>query len=387
MTRVTPSKKQLQRYPEINDLAKQAKRRIPHVAWEYLSTGTGDEKGRERNLEKMAEVTLLPTFLKGELKPDLSTSLLGKDYAAPFGVAPVGLGGLIWPKVENYLALAANHYKIPYCLSTVATQTPEVIGPLVGDMGWFQLYAPNEKDLRQDILKRAEAAGFNTLVVTADVPTPSRRERMQRAGLVMPPKITPDFVMQGILNPRWTIETLIEGIPNLKTLEPYMKQEGITEASAFRKAKIGRTLSWDYLQETRDEWQGQLVIKGLLHPDDALKALELGVDAIQVSNHGGRQFNGGPAAIEALPDMVKTINHKVPVLFDGGVRSGLDIIRALALGADFVFLGRAFIYGVAALGESGGAHVTELLIDDLKNNMINLGVSTMAEVKALQPRA
>ena len=199
----------------------------------------------------------------------------------------------------------------------------------------------------------------------------------------MPVQMRPRFILQGMLNPVWTLHTLQEGLPNLKTFEPYMKAEGITEVSAFRQAKIGRTLSWDYLAETRDEWQGKLVVKGLLHPDDVLKAISLGVDAVQVSNHGGRQFNGAPAAIEALPLISEAVQKKVPVIFDSGVRSGLDIIRALALGADFVFLGRAFIYGVSAFGESGAAHVAEILLDDLKNNMINLGTSSIADIKTL----
>ena len=378
-------KQRLQDYPEINDLKKRAKGRVPHVSWEYLNCGTGDERGVLRNEEGLAQVTLLPRFMKGYQEPELSTTLFGRRYDAPFGVAPIGLTGLIWPRAEHILATMANQYRIPYCLSTVATQTPEEIGPLVGDMGWFQLYPPREEALRTDLLKRAKDSGFHTLVVTADVPTPSRRERMSRAGLQMPPRLTPHFIVQGILHPQWSLETLKMGLPSLRTMEKYADSKEMAGLASFVRKKIGGTLSWDYLKEVREQWQGDLVIKGLLHPADAEKAIEIGVEGIQVSNHGGRQFNGAPAAIEALAPMVEQVDGRVPVLFDSGVRSGLDIVRALALGADFVFLGRAFMYGVAAFGNEGGNHVAEILRADLINNMLQLGVSTIEEVKALEP--
>ncbi len=379
-------KQRLQDYPTIDDLKKRAKGRIPHVSWEYLNCGTGDERGVLRNREGLAKVTLLPRFMKGYQEPDLKTTLFGKAYHAPFGVAPIGLTGLIWPQAENILAQMAQNYQIPYCLSTVATQTPEEIGPLAGDMGWFQLYPPREEALRTDLLKRAKASGFDTLVVTADVPTPSRRERMQRAGLQMPPRLTPRFIVQGILHPQWSLQTLKVGLPSLKTMEKYAESKDMAEVSTFVGKKIGGTLSWDYLKEVREQWQGDLVIKGLLHPDDAEKAIAIGVEGIQVSNHGARQFNGTPAAIEALPPIVEQVRGRVAVLFDSGIRSGLDIIRALALGADFVFLGRAFMYGVAAFGNEGGNHVAELLRADLANNMLQVGVSSIEEAKGLQAK-
>ncbi len=378
-------KQRLQDYPAIEDLKKRAKTRIPHVSWAYLICGTGDEKAVLQNEEAFAKVSLLPRFMKGYLEADLTTTLLGKTYNAPFGVAPIGLTGLMWPRAENILAKMAADYRIPYCLSTVATQTPEDIGPLAGDMGWFQLYPPREKALRSDLLKRAKTSGFQTLVVTADVPAPSRRERASRAGLRMPPRITPHFILQGIRHPQWSLETLKAGLPSLKTMEKYTQSSDMAKVTGFVGAKLGGTLSWEYLKEVRDEWEGDIIIKGLLHPEDAEKAIEVGVDGIQVSNHGARQFNGTPAAIDALEPIVEQVQGRVAVLFDSGVRSGLDIVRALAVGADFVFLGRAFIYGVAAFGQEGGAHVTEILRADLISNMLQLGVSTIDEVKALQP--
>jgi len=376
-------KELIERYPTVADLRRRAQARIPHVAWEYLETGTGDERGVARNIEKMAEVTLLPRFMKGELKPDPSTTLLGRQYRVPFGVSPMGLSGLIWPRAELILARSAARYGFPYCMSTVATQTPETVGPLVGEMGWFQLYPPRAPEIRADILRRAREAGFHTLVVTADVPVGSRRERTIRAGLRMPPVIGPRFVWEALCHPVWTLCTLQEGLPNLRTLEKYASSRGWKDVIAFVAHHVGGTLSWDYLREVRQEWQGPLVLKGLLHPADAELALEAGVDAIMVSNHGARQFDGAPAAIEVLPEMARQVRGRVPLLFDSGVRTGLDILRALALGADFVFLGRPFLYGVAACGEAGGDLVAEILLADLNANLVNLGCATIADIRRI----
>ena len=375
---------QLQRYPAISDLQARAKKRIPHVAWEYLSAGTGDDRARVRNLEALANVTLTPRFMRGKLSPNVETTLLGQRYRAPFGVAPVGLAGLIWPQVECILAKTANKYQFPFCLSTVATETPETIGPLSGDMAWFQLYPPRDNELRADLLQRIWDNGFRTLVVTADVPAPSRRERMSRAGLRMPPQMTPRFIAQGVMHPRWSLATVRRGLPHLRSLDKYSEEKGMTGISNFVRQHIGGVLSWEYLQEVRDLWKGHLVIKGVLHPEDAEKSVLLGVDAIQVSNHGARQFNGTQSAIEALPAIVQQVDGRAAILFDSGVRSGLDVIRALALGADFVFMGRAFMFGVAAFGDSGGDHVAEILLADLMSDMHQLGVESIDEIKALE---
>ncbi|MEM7539127.1 MAG: alpha-hydroxy acid oxidase [Chloroflexota bacterium] len=369
------------KYPTVDDLQARAKKRLPHVSHAYLETGTGDERAVARNLERMAEVTLVPKLLKGEIIPTISTTLFGQEYAAPFGVAPIGLTGLIWPRTEPILAKTAQKYRIPYCLSTVASQTPETIGPIAGDMGWFQLYPPRDKAIRDDLLERVKSSGFTTLVVTADVPMPSRRERMLRAGLRMPPAITPNFVFQAITHPHWTAGTLREGLPSLKTMEKYADTTDMADLAKFVGHNIGGNLSWDYLREVREQWSGPLVLKGILHPDDVAEAIAVGVDGVSISNHGGRQFNGAPAAIDVLPSIAEQFKGRTTILFDSGVRSGLDILRAIALGADFVLLGRAFMYGVAALGDIGGDHVVDILIDDLKNNMVQIGVSTLDEAR------
>lgn len=376
----------MQRYPSISDLQRKAKKRIPHVAWEYLDLGTGDEKAIDRNLERMAAALLVPRFMKGELNPDLSTTLFGQTYHAPFGAAPVGLSGLMWPKAETILAGTAARYRIPYCLSTVATQTPETVGAVAGDMGWFQLYPPRDRAIRTDLLNRVKASGFRALVVTADVPLPSRRERALRAGLRMPPRITPGFVWDALIHPSWTFHTMRAGLPRLRSMEKYAPATDLGSVAAFVGRSIGGTLSWDYLKEVRDEWPGPLILKGIVHPEDAEKAVAVGVDGIQVSNHGARQFDAAPAAIDSLPVVARAVKGKTAILFDSGVRSGLDIIRALSLGAEFVFLGRAFIYGVSALGRYGGDHVVEILMAEMRADMSQLGYATIKEIEAPMQR-
>ncbi len=368
-------------YPAISDLAKKAKKRIPQVGWEYLYSGTGDEDLLERNKNAFQQITFLPRFCKGELEANLETTLFGRKYKAPIGIAPVGLTGLMWPRVEHYLAATANRFKIPYSLSTVATETPETTGQFVGDMGWFQLYPPKDPDVRQSLLQRAKDAGFHTLLITADVPMASRRERTKRAGLSVPPKFTPKMLWEGITHPMWSYYTLLNGIPRLRTIEHYTNNNAMKFVSGFVGNRLGGTLDWDYCKALKDAWDGPVVLKGILHPEDAAKAIEIGLDGIGVSNHGARQFNGAPAAIEALPAIVQEVRGRVPVIFDSGIRTGLDIMRALYLGANFVLAGRAFVYGVAALGKYGGDHAAHILIDDLKNNMIQLGVTNLEELR------
>jgi len=372
--------KLLQKYPAISDLAIKAKKRIPPVAWAYLETGTSHEDLLSRNIDKLRDIILTPKFLKGELYPNVETELFGHTYSAPIGIAPVGLSGLMWPRAEMMLADTARAFNIPYCLSTVAAETPESLAPHIGEMGWFQLYPPREADLRRRILKRAKDAGFKVLVITADIPTPSRRERTKRAGLTITSKITPRFIWEGLTHPQWTLETLRNGLPRLRTVEDYPTFMNMISVGKFVKEQLKFNLSWDYCKEVRDEWDGPIIIKGLLHPADALEAVSIGMDGIVVSNHGGRQFDGAPASIEALPKVVSAVKGKIKIIFDSGIRNGLDVLRAMSLGADFTLAGRAFIYGVSALGKYGGHHAADILIEDLKNNMSQLGIESLQEL-------
>ncbi len=369
------------KYPAISDLLVKAQKRMPHVAWEYLSSGTGDDYLLQRNKTDFHKISFLPRFCKGALEVETSTQLLGKTYDAPFGIAPIGLSGLMWPKVEIHLAGSANRLRIPYSLSTLATETPESVGPAVGDMGWFQLYPSADIAITASVLERAKQSGFHTLLLTVDIPIASRRERTRRAGLTMPPKITPRLMWQGMKHPSWSYHTLRRGLPRLRTIETYTNNPDMKLVSGFVNNRFG-DINWDYCKKIKELWKGDVIIKGILHPKDAELAIEAGLDGIGVSNHGGRQFNAAPSAISVLPSIVETVDKRVPIIFDSGIRSGLDVMKALYLGADFVLAGRPFIAGVAALGKYGGDHVAHILLDGYKNNMMQLGVTTIDELRS-----
>ncbi|MEM8705425.1 MAG: alpha-hydroxy acid oxidase [Actinomycetota bacterium] len=375
----------MDRFPAIDDLERRAKRRIPHFGWEYLASGTGDESAMHRNRTAMLDVELLPQLMKGVIDPATTTELFGVEHVAPIGVAPLGMSGLIWPGADLALARAAQATRFPHVLSTVATTAPEDVGPIAGDMGWFQLYPPREVPLRESLLDRVAASGYRTLVITADVPAGSRRERQRKAHIRVPPKITPRLMWQSVTHPAWSLAVLRHGIPRFRTVEQYMQGTGLAAAAGFVGASLGGSLSFDYVAEVRERWDGNIVVKGILDPADARRSIDVGADAIWVSNHGGRQLEASPAAISCLPAIAEKIAGDVPVLFDSGVRSGADVARAISLGADFVFAGRPFYFGLGALGEKGAGHAYEILRDGLVNVMHQTGCTTVAELRDRRP--
>ncbi|PWE34075.1 alpha-hydroxy-acid oxidizing enzyme [Maritimibacter sp. 55A14] len=372
-----------QTYPALSDLAAACRRRVPHFVWEYLDSATGTESVKARNRAALDAVLFRPAILTGEATPRLETDLMGRSYARPFGVAPVGMAGLVHPGAEVALARASRAARMPYCLSTVATRLPEEIGPEAGEMGWFQLYTPRDHDIRRDILRRARAAGFHTLVLTADLPGPSRRERERRAQISFPARLTPRMLAQIALRPRWAMATLRHGIPRLKLMESYApKAAGPAAPVAHIGYQLREAPDWDTLAEIRDEWQGALVVKGVLDPQDAPRLIAAGADAIWVSNHGGRQFDAAPASLDALPALRTAVGPDYPLLMDGGIASGLDIMRALALGADMVMLGRGFHYALGACGTAGAAHLVHLLTEDLTAGMVQIGARSRGDLAA-----
>lgn len=369
-------------YPAISDLRTAAKRRIPHFAWEYLDSATGNEATKARNRAKLDEVLMMPSILHGEMVPDFSVNLLGQTLPLPFGVAPVGMSGLIWPDAERLLASNAAKLGIPYTLSTVATRTPEDVAPHLGAQGWFQMYPPRDDGIRSDMLARAKSAGFHTLVLTVDVPVASRRERQLRGGLQQPPKLTPRLLAQVAMCPSWAIGTATLGMPRMRLMDSYADHvKGQTEGLSST-AHVGYLLrtspDWDYLTDLRAEWDGPLIVKGVLNVADVARLESAGVDAIWLSNHAGRQFDAAPAPIEILQHVRAAT--KLPLIFDSGIEGGLDILRALALGADFVMLGRAWHYALGALGEKGPAHLADMLKSDLAANMGQIGAQRLSDV-------
>ena len=368
-------------HPAISDLARRARRRLPRFVWEYIDSGTGDDTATANNRPALDAVRLVPKPLGGNVSPVLETELMGESYSLPVGFAPVGMSGLIWPGAEVTLAKVATKARVPYCLSTVAAATPEEVGPHTGGRGWFQLYAPGDAEIRADMLKRAWDSGFNTLILTADVPVASRRERLRRAGITNPMKITPRIFLDCALHPEWSLARLPRGIPRLVTLDRYA-DTGTSRSGTEHIGYLLRTApDAEYLKALRDLWPGRLVVKGVLDPAAAKGMAALGADAIWVSNHAGRQFDAAPAAIDALPLVREAVGPEMPLIFDSGIASGTDILRAFALGADFTFVGRAPHYGLAAFGERGVAHVLDILRASLEADMGQMGISRPGDAR------
>lgn len=371
------------RFPAVSDLRERARRRVPHFVFEYLDSSTGKEDQTKRNRGDLQDVQFWPAILEGKFEPDLKTRFLGRDYPLPFGCAPVGMSGIMWPRAEKILAAACAKAGIPYGMSTVATVVPETLAPHIGDQGWFQMYVPKEQAFRVDMLERAKASGFHTLIVTVDTPHESSRERQRRANLTIPPKVNLAMLISMMLHPEWTIGTLREGIPSLKLCEEYAARAQANMGAAHSLAHAGHIIrgqpGWDDIAGLRDLWEGPMLVKGVQKPEDAKRLAEMGIDAIWVSNHSGRQFDGGPSSISCLP-AIRAAIPDTPIVFDSGVTGGLDICRALALGADFVMLGRAFHYAVGALGEKGPPHLIDILRADMISNMGQIGARTLADL-------
>jgi L-lactate dehydrogenase (cytochrome) len=368
------------KYPALSDLKSRARRRLPRFVWDYLDAGTGAEHARGANAQAFQAVKLMPSILHGEITPDTSVTLLGDTFPLPFGVGPVGMSGLIWPDAERLLARAAATAGLPYTLSTVASQTPDTIGPLAGDHAWFQLYPPRDPAIRTDMLNRARNAGFKTLVLTVDVPVASRRERQARSGLTQPPKLTPRLMAQVALCPAWALGMARIGMPRMRLIDDYAGQTKGMPSAAHAGYLLRTSPDWDYLTWLRDAWDGPLVVKGVLDPATLPRLEAAGVDAIWISNHGGRQFDAAPAPITMLPRLRAAT--ELPLIFDGGITGGLDILRAIALGADFVMMARPWHYALAALGPAGLPHLVDMLQQDLLANMGQLGTGTLADLRA-----
>ena len=367
------------RFMTVADLRRAARRRVPRFAWDYLDTATGTESTARRNRAALDNVLFTPSILDGEVAPDLRTMLLDRQHPLPFGVAPVGQSGLLWPGAERLLAREATRAGLPYTLSTVANATPEEVGPETGGDGWFQLYPPRDEEIRHDFLARARDSGFRVLVLTLDVPVASRREKQVKGGLVQPPRLTPRIAAQCALRPAWSLATLRSGMPRMKTLDRYSQDATTRDPTAHVGYLLRTAPDWDYLRWIRKFWQGPLVVKGVLRSEDAAGLEAEGVDAIWVSNHAGRQFDGARGAIDYLPGVRAATT--LPLIFDSGIESGLDILRSIASGADFVMLGRAWHYAVCALGDQGPAHLMEMLRRDLTATIGQLGVAHPVDLR------
>ncbi len=367
-------------FPGIDDLREGARRRIPRFAFEYLDGGCNEDVNLHRNTSDIRDVELIPQYLSKHVKSDMSTELFGHTYDAPFGISPIGLQGLMWPRTPEILAEAALKHNIPFCLSTVSTSSIETIAKITEGRAWFQLYHPTEDHVRDDIIKRAKDAEMPVLVILADVPTFGYRPRDIRNGLAMPPSMSLRNIMQIIGRPKWALSTLKHGKPEFETLKPYMPPGlDMKQLGMFMDKTFSGRLNEEKIKPIRDMWPGKLVVKGIACEEDAERSIRLGVDGLWVSNHGGRQLDAGQSAIAAMRNVAKKFKGQATIMMDSGIRSGPDIARTMASGAEFTMLGRTFMYGTAALGERGGDHTIAILKRQLQQVMEQLCCQTTAD--------
>ena len=355
-----------------------AQRRIPRFAWDYMAGGIGRERMLAENIARLDRVKLRPRYLVDDADaPDTAHSLFGVDYPLPFGVAPLGLSGLIWPAAAEHLARAARDQGIPFTLSCMATSSIEQIGAIGGHL-WYQHYATNDVAINSDLLERAHRAGFEVLMVTVDIPTATRRDRDIRNGLSVPPALDLRTLGDILARPAWALAMLRQGMPEFLNLKPYLPARlSLSELGVQLSELIEGHFSIDKLRWYRQQWPGKLIVKGILDAAEARACVDIGADAIVVSNHGGRQLDAAQTSVDALPSIRAAVGDEFPLLADGGIRNGLDIARYLALGADFVLLGRAFMFALGAIGSGGGVHAMSVLQAELRSTLAQLGCSNI----------
>lgn len=369
------------RFPSVPHMKKAARWHIPGFAWEYMTGGIGLEENVRRNSADLQKIQFMPRYLSEAQSPVISTKIFGKTYDAPFGVAPVGLAGLQIPGCEPPIAKAALKHNIVHILSTHATTSLEKMKTFSGPNGWFQLYPPNDPKMETDMIERAKRSGYDVLVVTVDIPAPTRRDRDIRNGLSVPPQFGPRTVWHAAMRPTWLMRLAKHGIPHFENLTPYAPSGlSVTEFAKFLGGILANQITAERFKRIRDQWPGKVIVKGVLDPDEAAEYLALGADGIIVSNHGGRQLDAAPSSVSMLPLVRKRVGKEALVMADGGVRSGLDIARMIALGADYVFMGRPYIFSIAAIGDDGPAHLIDVLKLELTGTMQQMGCRTLPEL-------
>jgi (S)-mandelate dehydrogenase len=369
------------RYPAIADLKLRAKRRLPNFAFDYVDNAIDEEDAKQRNRQAFRDIILTPRYLRDVSTVDTNATLFGTEYSLGFGVSPVGLGNMMWPGAELALARAAQAARIPHVLSTFSTTDLDLIAEAAPDVCWFQLYVPRKLDVMEDLIGRVKRAGFNALVVTVDIPVGAKRNRELKNSLKLPFSLTPRMIWQSLTHPTWALATLAHGAPDFVNIARYRTDKGNT-LSEFVSSMTIPGLPLERLHKIRELWDGPLIVKGLQAEENFRQAIECGADGIIISNHGGRQLDAAPATIDTLRHLPDDIADKVTVMVDSGARTGLDVLRAKALGAKAVFSGRSFYYGMGALGAAGANQVIEIFRDEITRSLKQLGCRRFEDLDA-----
>jgi (S)-mandelate dehydrogenase len=365
----------------LEDWHEAARRALPRFVYDYLAAGAEDGLCLARNRADLDAVRLTPRVLRSTLSVDPSMRLFERTWPQPFAVAPTGLNGLARPQGDLLLARAAAARDLVFCVSTAANASMEQLRHELPDLRlWLQLYVLSERGVAEEMIARAERTGVEALLVTVDVPVSGKREADLRNGFALPLRPSAAMLADIALHPGWALRQALGATLNMENLAPGGKASPQVQAALLSRG-MDRSLDWAALDWIRALWKKPLLIKGVLHAEDARTAVQRGVDALVVSNHGGRQLDAAPSSIEALPLIVSAVQGAIPVLLDSGIRRGSDIARALALGADAVLLGRAPLYGLAADGEIGVAAVLDLLTEELHRTLCLLGVDRLAGLK------
>ena len=359
----------------IKDARELSRKRLPKLVFDFIDGASGDEKLAEINSRALDQIRLEPKVLRNVEKRSLKKQVLGYEFDFPFGFAPMGMTNLSWPGADSMLAAESARNNIPTCVSMASTTTLEKMYELSEGHSWMQLYIFQDENFVMELLDRAKNTGYEVAILTVDVPVLSRRTRDDKNGFSYPFKIGPKQFFDFATHPIWSLSTLLSGIPKPMNYVTSKSGDGI-----FKRKESRGSTDWDTLKRVRDKWKGKLIIKGVMSPDDAKQIKEAGADAIQVSNHGGRQLDSATAAINMLPLIRKSVGSDFPLIFDSGIRSGSDIVRALAFGADYAMIGRPVMYAMGADGRKGLRRIVEIIKEEASTTLGLVGLNDINDV-------
>lgn len=365
----------------IFDLQAMAQKRLPKVIFDFVHGGSYEQMTLNRNLEDMRRLCIRQHDLRAVDKRNTAVSMVGDPARIPLAIGPTGLAGLTWANGEVEAALAAAAFGVPYCLSTMSICSIEDVAEATGRPFWFQLYLMKERKVNESLIRRAAAAGCSAMVLTLDLHVQGKRWADAKNGLSVPPKITPANALDTLRHLGWLFGMARSKRRTFGNLQDEVKQAGnLSALTEWIEAQFDPAFDADTVRWVRKLWQRKLILKGIMHPDDARAAIDLGADAIIVSNHGGRQLDGAPSSISVLPEIADAVNGRIEVFFDGGLRTGFDIVKAMGRGADACLSGRGCLYGLAANGREGVACALKLFEEELNDCMILAGLTDVRKV-------